>query len=231
MASRLPLVAAVVLIASSKKRRRGPPKSDAEPPPARETPGLPPAGTKATGYPGAASEAPTAVGTQLPTTGPGYVVRRPRNAWGTAQTIDSIAGALERFAELAPEFDDTREVSIGDISRKGGGTLPPHVSHHQGRDVDVNFAIAAGESRDEKLPTVALIPLLVAFLNDDNTKVIYLDWGRQRDVFEALEANPELPFAAVLKTELQYPLAKGTGRTRVRHWDGHARHLHVRYRR
>jgi len=214
------------------RRSEGPtPEGDKDPPPGAELPGLPPAGIKSGAYPGPPSPPHLGGYTQLATTGPGYVVKRPRNAWGTPDTIASIGGALERWNQLAPEFGgDVYEVAIWDVSKQGGGPLAPHKSHDQGRDVDVNFTIGKGESADKKLPTLPLIPLLISFLNDPNLKAIFLDWARQRDVWEALELNPDLPYAAALKAELQYPLAAHTGKTRIRHWDGHGRHIHVRYR-
>lgn len=216
---------------------RGPPQEgdlrpgDAPPPTAEPVPGLPPPGDKAAGYPGAGTEPHGGVYAQLPTTGPGYVAKRPSHAWGTPETIASIQGAIERYNAAASEMALPHKVAIWDVSKKGGGKLPPHASHHEGRDVDVNFVIGPGEPRAAKLPTIALLPLLAAFLDDDNVKAIFLSWKRQREVWDALEVNPDLPFAAALKSELQYPLAPHTGRTRVRHWDGHGRHIHVRYRR
>jgi penicillin-insensitive murein endopeptidase len=38
-------------------------------------------------------------------------------------------------------------MSVGDISRKGGGTIGQHRSHQSGRDVDIGFYIVDGEGR------------------------------------------------------------------------------------
>ncbi len=146
-------------------------------------------------------------------------------AWGTAATIEGIQSAAARWVAQTPEFSlDHVQLKINDISKKGGGTLPPHKSHHQGRDVDVTLVGVDGE----KLPAVALPLLLRVFLADPNVKVIFLDWGRQEQVWHALEVNPELN--GDVKQELQFPLKPHSGRTRVRHWPGHAGHIHVRYR-
>ncbi len=200
--------------------------------PAVLNPALPDPGPKATLYPGADPEAPGPVTTQLQP-GPGYVVKRPDRAWGTATTINSIERAMNLWTagELAELFNvQDWTPAFWDISKAGGGFLPPHVSHREGRDVDVNFLLEKGEEQWRKLLTLPLIPLLISFLADANTEAIFLDWDRQEEVWSALDINPDLPMADILRTELQYPLPKGTGTTRVRHSPGHHNHIHVRFR-
>ena len=194
-------------------------------------PALPEPGPKASGYPGPPVAAPGAVTVQLPTR-PGYVVKRPHHAFGTAETIDSITRGMDQWvAGLAEAFNvQDWTPAFWDLSKYGGGFLPPHVSHQQGRDVDVNFLLETGEERWKKLLTLPLIPLLITFLTDENTEVIFLDWDRQEEVWSALDLNPDLPMADALRAELQYPPPKGTGRTRVRHSPGHHNHIHVRFR-
>lgn len=193
-------------------------------------PDLPEPGSKVGGYPGARVGPPGPVTVQLPK-GDFYAVKRPNHAWGTASAIDSLMRGLNEWLGLAPEFNvQDWTPAIWDISKMGGGFLHPHVSHQQGRDVDINFVLDTGEEKWRKLLTLPLIPLLIAFLFDANTEAIFLDWDRQQQVWDALAANPDLPFAADLQAELQYPLPKGTGKSRVRHSPGHDNHIHVRFR-
>ena len=52
--------------------------------------------------------------------------------WGTKQTIDTIV-------QIASDFfrNQSCEIGIGDISLRSGGTMPPHVSHVDGRCIDI----------------------------------------------------------------------------------------------
>jgi len=207
--------------------RKDVPLGEAEP---TVAPDLPEPGVKVGGYPGAPVEPPGAVTTQLPE-GNFYAIKRPDHAFGTAKAIDSLVLGLNEWLGLAPAFNvQDWTPAIWDMSRAGGGFLAPHVSHQEGRDVDINFVLDKGEEQWRKLLTLPLIPLLIAFLFDANTEVIFLDWDRQQQVWDALDAHPDLPFAADLKAELQYPLPKGTGKSRVRHSPGHRDHIHVRFR-
>lgn len=213
--------------------RRGPPNAalmhpGGEVTPAVVTPGHPAPGIKSSGYQPSWGPAPAADDwTQIPTTGPGYEVRRPKRAWGTKASVASVVAAMERFASrrdelgiVDPKTLDPLVARLGDMSKKSGGPLPPHKSHQRGRDLDLSFR--------GKLPFPALPVLLWSFLQDDNVSAIYLGWDLQRQVWEALELNPDL--APGMKSEIQYPLARHTGRTRVRYWDGHTNHIHVRFR-
>ncbi len=190
-------------------------------------------GPKSSGYD--PSEGPTPAAddwTQPPLVGPGYEVRHPKRTWGTKESVASVLEAMDRYAVRRDELGllddnlDPLRAYLGDMSKKGGGKFPPHVSHRKGRDIDISFRKRGVEK--DWLPMPALAVLLWSFLQDDNVSAIYLNTDRQREVWEALELNPEL--APGLKSELQYPLKPHTGRTRVRHWPGHHNHIHVRFR-
>jgi penicillin-insensitive murein endopeptidase len=57
--------------------------------------------------------------------------------WG----LPSLVGLLERAARrVARRFPDA-VLSVGDLSRKGGGGLDRHHSHESGRDADIGFYI------------------------------------------------------------------------------------------
>lgn len=215
--------------------RHGPPKEHSLTPagegPEPVHPGeplLPPAGTKAKSYPGTRGKSvPSSTWRNMHSQpGLGIVVRNPNRAWGTPDMIDTITRAAAKYRQFGAPFElEDTSVRVADISKKGGGPLSPHVSHQKGRDVDITIAGATS-----KLPTVALPILLRAFLEDPNTQVIFLDWGRQGDTWHAIDLEPELDPTGLVKSELQYPLGRHSGRTRVRHWPGHAGHIHVRTR-
>jgi conjugal transfer mating pair stabilization protein TraG len=74
------------------------------------------------------------VNTFLPREGLGYkTYSRDERRWGKASTIE----ALKTIAiNWHTKYSDT-PIYIGNISRKGGGDLPPHKSHKKGIDVDI----------------------------------------------------------------------------------------------
>jgi hypothetical protein len=223
----------LVALLLSDEERSGPPPDEAlrstlegvpaDPPPRID---LPPPGPKLHTYPG------TAFPVDPPTTwvqvkqAPGLVVSRPSRSWGTEQTVHSLQKAAHFWGSRRERYGlGDISLKLWDVSKQGGGPLPPHKSHQNGRDADLVIT----DGKKSGLPPGALPLMLQALLDDDNLESIFLDWNLQKAAWdEAKWSGPE--FANILP-ELQYPLPKHTGRTRVRHWPGHADHVHVRYRR
>ena len=81
----------------------------------------------------------------LPVKGPGFVTNNRGNdqfQFGQLSTIDSA----ERVAAAWIQKHPNRPFSIGQISKKGGGPMPPHKSHQLGVDVDVRPMRKDGEN-------------------------------------------------------------------------------------
>jgi len=57
--------------------------------------------------------------------------------WGT----DELVALLERAGAAVMARTPGARLTIGDLSRRGGGRFPPHHSHQSGRDVDVGFYV------------------------------------------------------------------------------------------
>jgi hypothetical protein len=105
------------------------------------------------------------IDTLLPASGTGFVTNN-RGAdefqFGQRSTID----AAERVGE-AWALDNTQPFSIGQISKKGGGAMPPHKSHQLGIDVDVrpmrtdgaNSPVDINDPHYDRAKTTALISL------------------------------------------------------------------------
>lgn len=55
--------------------------------------------------------------------------------WGT----EELVGMLRRAATQLRREEPGPRVVVGELSRQGGGHLPPHGSHQSGRDVDVGY--------------------------------------------------------------------------------------------
>ena len=78
-----------------------------------------------------------AVGVLLPT-GYGYTTKPASLRWGTPRAVRLIQTAIGKY------WSKNRggpKIHVGDISRKGGGPLPPHRPHQPGLDVDSGFVL------------------------------------------------------------------------------------------
>lgn len=165
--------------------------------------------------------------------GPGYVVKRPNNAWGTPRTLAAIQTAAKRYLDRGLGGP---AVHMGDISQKSGGPFPPHLSHQDGRDVDVGYVLQ-GDVADVKrfvtatagrLDVVRSWALLDAFLGTERVRYVFVDYGLQRLLYEHAkrEGVPEDRLAELF----QYPRGSAAAQGVIRHWRGHANHFHVRFR-
>ncbi len=67
---------------------------------------------------------------------PHLIVRTPRNAFGTHHTITQILRATGRVVRA---IANTPSIVVGDLSKRGGGLLPPHKSHQNGLDADIGY--------------------------------------------------------------------------------------------
>jgi penicillin-insensitive murein DD-endopeptidase len=56
--------------------------------------------------------------------------------WGTAELASLVSGAARAVADASP---GGARLSVGELSRRGGGRIPGHRSHQNGRDVDLGF--------------------------------------------------------------------------------------------
>jgi LysM repeat protein len=163
-------------------------------------------------------------GVQLPE-GEGYNVRRPHNAWGTPTAIAGIEAAIGRYRALEPEAP---LVQIGDLSRKTGGPLRSHLSHQDGRDVDIGYVFEhdgeGNKTGDIDIPRTWA--LMHSFVEDENVAVIFTDYRLQKRLYEHAESIGVDP--ARLDEIFEYP-RKGDGDAILYHWRGHTRHFHVRF--
>ena len=128
----------------------------------------------------------------LPINGPGFVTNNRGNnqfQFGQQSTID----AAIRVAASWNEKHSNRPFSIGQISKKGGGPMPPHKSHQLGVDVDVrpmrkdgeNAPVTITDSQFDRESTTELIklwwrlaPTQAVFFNDQSA----IDAGLSRFV-------------------------------------------------
>lgn len=156
-----------------------------------------------------------------------FQLEEPENSFGTAETVAGLIAAVDEVHRL---FPNTRPLSVGHISRAGGGWLRPHKSHQNGRDVDIGFYYS-DDSRWYRVAT------------PDN-----LDVARTWALVSAMERSAGLEYVFVDRTlhETLRHHAESIGEPRefieymfdgpmpergpiIRHARGHLTHLHVRF--
>ena len=171
-------------------------------------------------------------GVQLPP-GKHYVVKWEAGAWGAAKTIRVIQSAVASYKRKQPGGP---KVHIGDISKRGGGKFPPHVSHQHGRDVDIGYVLKGKYAHEKRfksanasnLDVARTWTLIKAFVDSDEVTYIFMDYRIQKLLYEHAK---ERGYSEDTLDELfQYPRGKRRTHGLIRHWKGHVNHFHVRFR-
>ncbi len=172
-------------------------------------------------------------GIQLPA-GRHYHVKWEAAAWGTATTVKAIQSAVSDYQRRSPGGP---KIHIGDISKRGGGKFPPHLSHQHGRDVDVGYVLKgplANETKfkdatEQNLDVARTWRLVKAFIDTGKVRYIFMDHRIQKLLYE--HAKSRGASDNLLDELFQYPRGKGRTHGMIRHWKGHRNHFHVRFRR
>jgi LysM repeat protein len=170
-------------------------------------------------------------GMQLPP-GRHYVVKWEAGAWGTSSTIRLIQSAVASYKRRQPGGP---KIHIGDISKRGGGKFPPHISHQHGRDVDIGYVLKgkyAHETRfksanADNLDVPRTWALIKSFIDTHRVRYIFMDYRVQKHLYEY--AKDHGMSEDTLDELFQYPRGKGRTHGLIRHWKGHRNHFHVRF--
>lgn len=154
--------------------------------------------------------------------GPGFQVRSPHRAYGTPLAVARlqevlIAGRLH-FLGFTP-------IVVQDLSRRGGGKLHPHLSHQDGRDVDIRLPHRKGARKWGKAtPRNLDVPrtwfLIHSLIETSDLEFIFLDRKLKR-----------LVYRHALKQGASVRRLREIFRWVIRHEPGHEAHMHVRFRR
>ncbi len=158
----------------------------------------------------------------------------PGNTWGTQETIDYLARAVE---QVHRKYPNSHKMHIGHISSKHGGALSPHRSHQSGRDVDLSYYYLDPKDRWYRRANAKTLDrkrswaLVRALLSETDVQLILINTSVQKLLKEHAQQAGEDP--AWLDDVFQY-LARGKTRPRhhapiIRHVTGHDTHLHVRF--
>jgi len=171
-------------------------------------------------------------GQQFPTDDSRFHVIAPWRAYTCQRTVDGLRDAVDQVEAL---FPGTPALTVGDVSRKGGGPMSPHMSHQIGLDVDIGPYWANGEVQPvlsamhpDRLDMDRTWALLEALVSDENVQYIILDYRLQQAFYEYAS---ELPWMdeAYLELIFQYPRGPKHHEGIIRHWYGHYSHFHVRF--
>jgi len=143
------------------------------------------------------------IGTVLPATGEGYVTYN-REAGGADQV--GTAGFVERLQQVGRDWAATGNtpMSVGDMSRAGGGRFAPHSAHQRGTEADIRPFRTDGRNAPVRWDGAGY------------------DQATTRALVETIRAR--YPDATVLFNDPQL-VREGL----VRAYAGHDNHLHVRF--
>jgi murein endopeptidase len=156
---------------------------------------------------------------------------RPR-AFGSHTTIAALVEAFERYGAEDP---DAPPVRIGEISRRTGGRIAPHVSHRSGRDVDIGYVMKSNPDPNERFWRTAT-PKTIDAPRTWAVIEALIATGRVQQIFISAKLQPAIAKAAS-KTLTPEQIAKTFSAmnpdpkvaTIVRHESGHRDHMHVRF--
>jgi penicillin-insensitive murein endopeptidase len=159
--------------------------------------------------------------------GDAWIVRQPAFSYGTQETVDAVAHCINAVNE---QFPGSPRLYVGHLSQKGGGRFPPHVSHQNGRDVDLGYYYSDEEpwysqASVKNLDRARTWALVKAMVTDTDVELIIIARSIQQLLREhALEIGEDPHWLDEIfggKTATMRPL--------IRHARGHGTHLHVRF--
>ncbi len=164
--------------------------------------------------------------------GKNYRLLYPHRTFGTFYTVSEMVRMLELFDARYP---DASQILIGDISFRRGGSMPPHVSHTSGRDIDFSYPRKDEPPNWKRFQDVTprtidaaqTLFMIKALIDSDQVQMIFMDRNLQAAVVK--EARKQNAPSEWIRRVFQYPEATGQP-TLVRHSSGHVNHLHVRFK-
>ena len=169
-------------------------------------------------------------GVQLPPSSH-YTIKHPSLSWGTSRTVALVQKAIARYRKRTR---GAPRVHVGDLSKHGGGPLPPHVSHQTGRDVDIAYVLRGEAGKDKRfrratknnLDVRRSWALVKSFLDTGRVRYIFMDYYIQEMLYERARASGMRQDE--LEELFQYPRGKPRARGIIRASKGHDDHFHVR---
>lgn len=159
---------------------------------------------------------------------PRWTIAEPEFAYGTEETVLGLVNAIDAVNELYP---GTHPLTVGHLSKPGGGWLRPHRSHQSGRDVDLGLYYR-DDSRwyARATPQNFDVPrnwaLLSALMKTSPVEYVFID----RSLHPALRSQAEAVGEAPDFVRDAFDGIPGKTQPLIRHARGHDDHIHVRFR-
>ncbi len=158
----------------------------------------------------------------------------PARSWGTSRLVQTLQDVSQRLAFEIPHADP---LLIGDVSKRGGGRMFGHTTHHMGVDADIGLFVGTGEQplggfldvRARDLDLAANWALIRALLDDEHVAFILLDQAHidRLKAYVIDEVGLDQQTADAIFPPADTRLSwESTGV--VRHAPNHRSHLHVR---
>ena len=151
--------------------------------------------------------------------------------FGTQELVTVISRAV---AAVNARFPKTPVLTVGDLSREGGGFLSGHQSHQAGRDADLGFYMADGRARrtfekatPKSIDAARMWTLLEAMLDSGELEYAFIAYPLQKPIYEYARDVAKVSEAR-LAYYFQYPRKVSERVGIIRHIPNHANHLHVR---
>lgn len=148
----------------------------------------------------------------------GITPRCEPGCYGTVKMISVLVGMGREFSAY---YQGQRTMSVGGISKLGGGYFPPHVSHQKGIDADITFQ--GGRAFDvaaNAMIVAAVIRKLPDFQHINGREYILCDQSKHAAIGYGLD---QLVKQGNLTAE-----QAARGKSVLVHWPNHNDHFHVR---
>jgi hypothetical protein len=148
----------------------------------------------------------------------GITPRCEPGCYGTQKMIALLVGMGEEFSAY---YQGKRTLSVGGISKPGGGYFPPHVSHQKGIDADISFQSNGGfDVAANAMIVAAVVRKLPDFRHINGQEYILCDQSKHAAVGYGLDQ--------LVKQGNLTPEQAARGKSVLVHWPNHNDHFHVR---
>ena len=161
-----------------------------------------------------------------------FSLQRPHRGWGKPLLVETLRTAALQVQASSPHGT---HLVVGDLSKEGGGCLPPHRSHRGGLDADIGYYMRGGHQRgwlglatQETLDADRTWQFLRGLLASGRLQYAFIDHGLQVMLYEAALRAGETPDGLTAVFQYPRPIEQAHS-TIIRHLRGHADHMHVRF--
>jgi murein endopeptidase len=164
--------------------------------------------------------------------GDGLWVRNPQRGYGTKKTVHLLRKASNA---VRAKFAKTTDITIGDLSYRGGGKMSPHLSHRRGLDADVGYYYKDGRFRrwfaktaPYQLDLARQWTFIDTLLKTGQVQYIFMAYRLQKALYR--HAKKKGVPKRRLKRIFQWPRRWTERRGIIRFERGHGTHMHIRFK-